>query len=333
MSVGSSADGLLSAEQTISLVRLVDSHDVGITEEQLLRDLRASAASSWSRGRNTIHKLISYGILTQHDGRLLPAQRGLKEANLRTTIESNVSNDLLGRIVSAPAWACLQFEPDGGNITIDMMAMPGMQDGLGQWLIDFGVLQRERVESRHWLVPAQRRETFITAAKTSAESPRRSKSAEKLAEELAAQAAVGAAAEDWVVEFERRRLVGHPLIQSIRRISPADVAAGYDIVSFASLTSLDHDLFIEVKAHGAAKRFYWSRNEIATALEFGEEYALYLVDMRSIADAGYSPHIIPGPTPELFSAKDSGWDVEPVSFEHVQVATVFNPSAEAQGSP
>ncbi len=114
---------------------------------------------------------------------------------------------------------------------------------------------------------------------------------------------------------------GHPLLDQIRRISLNDVGAGYDIASFAGSTSLEHDLFIEVKSHGAQKVFHWTRNEIATAREFGESYALYLVDRTRSDVPGYVPHIITGPTPEMFHGPESGWSVEATSFEHTAIAT------------
>src|SRR3546814_14278892 len=95
--------------------------------------------------------------------------------------------------------------------------------------------------------------------------------------------------------------------------------SGYDIVSFASVHSIRHNRFIEVKSHGERKVFHWSRNEIATAVEFGEDYALYLVDRDRCEQAGYSPHMITGPTPEMFALPDSGWRVEATSFEHVEI--------------
>jgi hypothetical protein len=111
--------------------------------------------------------------------------------------------------------------------------------------------------------------------------------------------------------------MGHPLRDQIRLVSKEDVAAGYDIASFATISSLQHDRFVEVKSHGETKLFHWSRNEIATAREFGEDYALYLVDRTKMMELAYEPHVIVGPTPEMFDRPGSGWRVEATSFEHV----------------
>jgi hypothetical protein len=316
MSAGRSADGLLPAEQTLSLMRVLASNHNGLIEEQLLRDLRGMTAASWSRARNTTRKLLEYGLVTETGGRLAAVGDSSPEGVARA-ISQAVAEDLLRRIDANQAWNCMRLDADEGSLLIDTMMLPAMHDGIGLWLIEFGVVWRDRIESRYWQVAPENRQSFVAAAGLA--TPRRAKSAVQLAEELAEQALIGAAAETWVVEFEQRRLARHPLCEQIRRISEEDVAAGYDVLSFASVTSLHHDRFIEVKGHGAIKRFYWSRNEIATAREFGEDYALYLVDIRFIREAGYTPQIITGPTPELFSTEGSGWLVEPTSFEHIEI--------------
>jgi hypothetical protein len=173
---------------------------------------------------------------------------------------------------------------------------------------------------RHWHVTEPHQAIFLASVRRlNDKRPRRAKSAERLAAELAQQAEDGEAAELWVMHFERMRLRDHPFYDQVRRVSSIDVSAGYDIASFAGPGSLGHDLFIEVKSHGARKAFHWSRNEIATAVAFGEEYALYLVDRARLGDPGYTPHIITAPTPEMFHQPDSGWTVEATSFEHVAV--------------
>lgn len=93
------------------------------------------------------------------------------------------------------------------------------------------------------------------------------------------------------------------------------MAAGYDIASFSSLSTLHHDLFIEVKSFAGAKRFFWTRNEIEIAEEFGEQYALYLVDIGNMREPSYKPQIILGPHSALFLSTASGWSVSPTTYE------------------
>jgi hypothetical protein len=238
----------------------------------------------------------------------------------REWIARRVAFDLASVLTRAGAWSCMKFDPDAGVMMIDAMTLPSMPDGLGMWVTDFGVANRTTVQTRFWTVAQEHSAIFLARVReANAHQAPRAKTAEHLAAELARQAEEGEAAELWVVEFERRRLRNHPLRDQIRRISIEDVSAGYDIVSFASLSSLQHDFFIEVKSHGTTKLFHWSRNEIATAREFREAYALYLVDRTRCSEPGYAPHVITAPSPEMFSPPDSGWQVEPTSFEHLAV--------------
>ncbi|MBK9767471.1 MAG: DUF3883 domain-containing protein [Chloracidobacterium sp.] len=65
----------------------------------------------------------------------------------------------------------------------------------------------------------------------------------------------GEEAEIFVEEYERKRLVTHPDLRKIERISMYDTGAGYDIVSFDDLDSHETDRFIEVKSFSSAPNF------------------------------------------------------------------------------
>jgi hypothetical protein len=263
-------------------------------------------------------KLIEYDLLKRSDGRISALIEASADASKE--IAARVAADLVKRLSMLQAWSCISITPGNGAVTLDAMTLPLMHDGLGLWLTEFGVARRDRIEARHWLITSTFSDLFWSGVKAyNTARPRRAKSAERLEADLAQQAANGELAEIWVVDYERRRLASHPLRDQIRRISPDDVSAGYDVVSFASLSSMTHDLFIEVKSHGENKFFHWSRNEIATAEEFGEEYALYLVDRTRMHELGYTPHVITAPSPEIFLAPGSGWRVEATSFEHIAI--------------
>src|SRR3546814_1902936 len=121
-------------------------------------------------------------------------------------------------------------------------------------LTDFTIAQRAAVQTRFWTVFSDHNDAFLTGARdANKKTPRRAKSAERLAADLARQAEAGAAAAIWVVQYERERLSGHPMQEQIRRVSEDDVSAGTDLVSFASVHSIRHDRFIEVKSHGERK--------------------------------------------------------------------------------
>ncbi|MEO0464379.1 MAG: DUF3883 domain-containing protein [Pseudomonadota bacterium] len=240
------------------------------------------------------------------------------KTNWRARIAQCIISDFTTRLTRDNAWSCVGRDPTTGELTIDAMILPPLHDGLAMWLTDFAIAYRSVVQARYWTVAPEYANTFLKSAwEANQRPPKRSKSAQRLAAELAHQAELGAAAETWVVEYERKRLRNHPLRDQIRQVSSDDVSAGYDIVSFATALSIRHDRFIEVKSYGERKLFHWSRNEIATALEFGEEYALYLVDRCRWERPDYRPHVITGPNPEIFAMPDSGWHVEATSYEHI----------------
>lgn len=313
------SDGLLPASATMALLDLLARRDAGATPEQLIRDLVASTPMSWARALNTVAKLQLYDLISRApSGRISAVTVPRRDAHAH--IADSVAAEVIRRLSDADAWSCLRYDVSNGGLVVDSMTLPKMNDGLAVWVTEFGVAARSQVAARYWHVAEAHRETFLTAVQRSNDvRPRRAKSAERLAAELAQQAQDGEAAELWVLSFERQRLRDHPFCDQVRRVSPDDVSAGYDIASFAGAQSLRHDLFIEVKSHGARKAFHWSRNEIATALAFREEYALYLVDRSCMGEPGYSPHIILAPSPEIFAQQDSGWTVEATSFEHVAV--------------
>lgn len=320
MSVARPSDGLLPASATITLIELLAARSSPVETERLIRDLATITPISWSRARNTVAKLVAYGVIRPTGTNAVTISAKVAQ-DWRAEIARRVASELSISLTHANAWSCLRLGHTTGTMTIDAMLLPSLPDGLGMWITDFGVAKRHSIAARQWTVADNHRSAFLSEASNANQAvPRRSKSAERLTAELARQAEDGAAAEEWVITFERQRLRGHPLQEQVRRISMDDVAAGYDILSFTSTTSLRHDLFIEVKSYATRKVFHWSRNEIATAREFGEAYALYLVDRTRCTDDGYIPHIIMGPSPEMFVLPDSGWRVEATSFEHIAVS-------------
>jgi len=117
----------------------------------------------------------------------------------------------------------------------------------------------------------------------------------------------GEEAENFVMNFEKQRLLGHPSAEEIEKISEYDVSAGYDIISYNNCESAELDRFIEVKSFINRPTFYWSRNEIDTARIKKNAYYLYLVDRNHINKAGFTPIIIQNPYDEILR-NDSGWN-------------------------
>lgn len=142
---------------------------------------------------------------------------------------------------------------------------------------------------------------------------RKQLSLERLKKQFEDNELAGEKAELFVMEYEKKR-IGHPLCESIKRISEIDVAAGYDIVSFNSGNSLAPDRFIEVKAVSSSG-FFWSKNEFEIAKLMGEMYYLYLVELGRISDSEYIPEIIQNPASSVMGSDE--WYVEAQTY-HVR---------------
>lgn len=122
----------------------------------------------------------------------------------------------------------------------------------------------------------------------------------------------GANAEEFVVAFEKRRVVAPPKPESILRISDYDVSAGYDVVSYEGPDSVAYDRFIEVKSCTIDRRFFWSKNEIQQAKIKRAQYFLYLVNPEKICEVDYEPMIIRNPYENVFL--DQSWSREAQSW-------------------
>lgn len=124
---------------------------------------------------------------------------------------------------------------------------------------------------------------------------------------------LGREAEDFVLDFERRRLDKHVNAQSIEIISDYDVNAGYDILSFDSIHSIESDRYIEVKSYSGEPNFHWSRNEIDTSRRYKDRYYLYLVDRGRMHVEQFIPLIIRNPFEVIFERADK-WNSTPESY-------------------
>lgn len=99
---------------------------------------------------------------------------------------------------------------------------------------------------------------------------------------------LGKAAELKVLRYEQERLSGYPeLLKKIKHVALDDVMAGYDILSWETEFQKGKAVprFIEVKAVSKTEcKFYWSRNEVETAMNLTERYYLYLLPVISNKD-------------------------------------------------
>lgn len=125
-------------------------------------------------------------------------------------------------------------------------------------------------------------------------------SAQSLEISMLRKAELGKEAEIYVLGYENRRLANHPTSHNIKIISEDFVNAGYDIESYNNRDSIINDRFIEVKSFNSDVSFYWSKNEVEAAEDFGESYFLYLVDRSRIGDLDYIPTVIQNPYKKVF---------------------------------
>ena len=137
----------------------------------------------------------------------------------------------------------------------------------------------------------------------SSKKARNKQSLDQLKNKLLRQEERGYAAEQFVLQYELKRLEGHPNINKVKIISQLDVNAGYDIVSYDSLDSTKVDRFIEVKSYSKSYGFYWTSNELNVAKEKENSYNLYIVDSKKINSENYVPEIYNNPFNSIFNSE------------------------------
>lgn len=101
--------------------------------------------------------------------------------------------------------------------------------------------------------------------------------------QIESQQFIGQFAEEEVYEHELKLLDHQPSLQKlVKHVSKYQVNAGFDIESIEKMKNGEWaKIFIEVKAVSRENwRFFWSRNEIQKAQEFGSQYFLYLVPIQ-----------------------------------------------------
>lgn len=135
----------------------------------------------------------------------------------------------------------------------------------------------------------------------------RKKTLEQFKKELSKKEEAGERAEKYVLALEKKKFPG----KTVEYVALEDVGAGYDIKSYLSESSLFHDKFIEVKSYSESDKFYWTRNEVETAKQLGENYYLYLV--KSFLDS--KPKEIKNPYANIFRNTDFESTQEVISYK------------------
>ena len=149
---------------------------------------------------------------------------------------------------------------------------------------------------------------------------------EELEKQLENSKIIGEIAEDSVVEFEKKRLENEGHIEESRKvckISMDFVNAGYDVESFLEEQGKIHKIRIEVKGSSEKRvEFYWSRNELKKAKEYGEKYWIYFVGKINIKtrSSQMQPIKIKNPSKIFFS--DSSYKVETELYHIVRTDSI-----------
>lgn len=268
---------------------------------------------------------------------LLSHKGGVAEADSRLSKLDGLSREqrdvLLGREVITRFFqsevsaqfsmsGALVLDP-GGALLLRAARVPSSLLAIVVLMREFSVLAEKSTEAGLLVFHSDVRRTVIELAQKSVVPEARKMGLDALKQRLAANEVRGRKAEEFVVRYERARLLRHPSRDSIKSISDSDVAAGYDVLSFDSLSSVCYDLFIEVKGFLGEPHFFWSAGELQRAQEYGENYAVYLVDVAAIDRPDYEPTIIRDPA-RVFTPDTREWSMTPETW-FIKPASVVTP--------
>jgi hypothetical protein len=276
-------------------------------------------------------------ILLEFTGMISRAQESVKlNSNVSTNWIKTIDRLVLARIMTEKLFSklkdesCLEefiplekvrFDPTFNKISIQNNSIPLQYSSIKNLLIDLGAMIIDPEFPNILLIKTDLQPYFEgvvipwlieeseKSAYSSANTPM---SIEKFQEIQELKNQYGAQAEEYVLQYERNRLIHHPMRESIRRISNIDISAGYDIVSFENQDSKVLDRFIEVKSFSRYPEFYWSRNEVRSAELKRNSYHLYLVDREQIGMKNYEPIVVQDPYLTVF--QDTAWQREVQSW-------------------
>jgi hypothetical protein len=276
--------------------------------------LSARRAGSPSRTLNSLAVLQEMGLVVANDDRVdLVHDKWAAEAiygGLRQAVLAHYCG-LLRETILGPVF---QHDPGTGELQVVQRLLPYREKGLPYLLLEFGLILRS--DAGTLAVAPDAVPAFLDVLAFLNEKALRTRvmTPDELDAWLAARRAAGETAEAFAMEFERRRLGGHRLLDQIRWVSTDDVGAGFDILSFDDQRSLLLDRSIEVKGYSGERAFHWSKEEIDTARRKREAYWLYLVDRDRIGDQGYVPEMLNDPYTYLIEVNPAGWSREATGY-------------------
>lgn len=281
----------------VELFQLINTTD-GWTERELTDHFYNRIIDGKDIFDGGMHLLKELGILNFEENRtvyLSPKYNNLIAGKINFLDE--LLNDILFYFSDFPDFIeifspeYLTYNEESGSIFIHLSAFGTKYTAVRDLLIDFNFFIRHDNLDRVIMLNERWKAFFDSNFKLAIR--KKQIGLEQLKLQLEQQAQQGERAELFVMEYEGIRLEGK---QGIEWVAPIDVALGYDILSFESIESTENDRCIEVKSYSLlTPSFYWPKNEIRVAQELGDRYFLYLVDIKRIDDADYTPIIIQNP--------------------------------------
>ncbi|HET8573978.1 MAG TPA: DUF3883 domain-containing protein [Edaphocola sp.] len=202
------------------------------------------------------------------------------------------------------------------SVQIDNSAFPLKYSCFKQLLIDFNILQAHPTKNfNKYIVNGRYKKIFDKVVLP--EIKKRKIGIEELRKSLEQNQIYGEEAEKFVLEFEKIRLNRREEIDWVAEYSITD---GYDIASYETEDSNEHDRFIEVKSYNIEPYFFWSRNEIDIARIKRNSYYLYLVDRSKMIFPDYVPIIIRDPYENVLK-NNSEWEqrIEKIRFQKMLI--------------
>ncbi len=307
------SDGVLSAWGLLAVLDLV------ATERQpgdrLAHVAQAMGLGSRARVANSLVLLEEMSVLAaEPHGLVCQPQADLVRSSAAAFREA-FSRHYCKLISGLELGSLFQRDLRDGSLLVDSMLLPFRDHGLTLLLLEFEIMRR--LNARAWIVADDLAPMFWSLLREQNAKVANHKPMSKadLDAWIANRVAAGFVAEAFALQFERRRLHGHPLLDQVRWVADEDVSAGYDILSFHDLRSLTLDRYIEVKGHSGDRTFHWSSGEIKIAQVKRQKYWLYLVDRREVADVSYTPELYSDPYAFFVEQNPAGWASEPMSFK------------------
>lgn len=258
---------------------------------------------------NTINLLCESGVFLRQDEKISLLNNSYKEL-IRSYI---LKQSLFSEISSA-------FKLAENKITIDSFFLPEKFTSVIFLFSLVGIASRPSNSGyRFWPIKNEFYEVILNSIRNcnvNKIKSSKSLSLDNLNRINEKKSEYGREAEIWYLNYERNRLLNHPLADQIQMISDDNVAAGYDIVSFIDNTSLVYDKYIEVKSFSDFPRIFISANELETARVLENSYFLVLVNRQKISEPGYAPREIVNPYDYFFGNSKNDWvRISAVSYE------------------